>query len=189
MIVTPAEGLPEVLIIEPRVYRDPRGFFVETFHADRYRAVGIDVLFVQDNQSRSRKGTLRGLHWQAGEHAQAKLVRVIAGEIFDVAVDVRLGSPTFGRWAGAQLSGDNFRQMYVPVGFAHGFCVLSEEADVEYKCSAPYHPPAERGLMWNDQEIGIRWPIDAPVLSARDERHPTLADLRASYGETRMTRI
>jgi dTDP-4-dehydrorhamnose 3,5-epimerase len=181
MNVIPADGLPEVLVIEPIVHRDPRGFFVETFQSARYRARGIDVAFVQDNQSRSRRGTLRGLHWQAGEHAQAKLVRVIAGEIFDVAVDVRPDSPTFGRWAGVRLSADNFRQMYVPIGFAHGFCVLSEEADVEYKCSAPYSPAAERGLAWNDPEIGIVWPIDAPVLSARDERHPSLAELRASY--------
>jgi dTDP-4-dehydrorhamnose 3,5-epimerase len=181
MTVTPFEALPDVLLIEPVVHRDPRGLFVETFQSARYRALGIDVDFVQDNQSRSRRGTLRGLHWQAGEHAQAKLVRVVAGEIFDVAVDVRPGSPTFGRWAGARLSAESFRQMYLPAGFAHGFCVLSEEADVEYKCSALYNPAAERGLAWNDPEIGIVWPIDAPVLSARDERHPTLAALRASY--------
>lgn len=181
MIVTPTGSLPDVLVIEPVVHRDPRGFFVETFQAARYRAFGMDVQFVQDNQSRSRRGTLRGLHWQTDEHAQAKLVRVIAGEIFDVAVDVRPGSPTFGRWVGVHLSADNFRQMYLPAGFAHGFCVLSEDADVEYKCSAPYHSAAERGLMWNDPEIGIEWPIDAPVLSARDERHPSLAELRASY--------
>jgi dTDP-4-dehydrorhamnose 3,5-epimerase len=181
MNVTPAAGLPDILVIEPTVHRDPRGFFVEIFQAARYRAHGMTAEFVQDNQSRSRRGTLRGLHWQTGEHAQAKLVRVIAGEIFDVAVDVRPDSPTFGRWSGTRLSGDNFRQMYIPTGFAHGFCVLSEEADVEYKCSAPYHPAAERGLIWNDPEIGIAWPLDAPTLSPRDERHPTLAELRALY--------
>jgi dTDP-4-dehydrorhamnose 3,5-epimerase len=181
MTVTPFDALPEVLLIQPTVHRDPRGLFVETFQAARYRARGIDVEFVQDNQSRSRRGTLRGLHWQAGAHAQAKLVRVVVGEIFDVAVDIRAGSPTFGRWAGARLSGKSFQQMYLPVGFAHGFCVLTEEADVEYKCSALYSPAAERGLAWNDPEIGIAWPIERPVLSARDERHPTLAALRASY--------
>lgn len=177
MRVTPT-ALPGVVIIEPVVHRDARGFFFESYHAPRYREAGIDVTFVQDNHSRSTRGTLRGLHWQAGEHPQAKLVRVLNGEIFDVAVDIRPDSPTFGRWVGVHLSSDNFRQLFVPIGFAHGFCVLSETADVEYKVSDIYHPPSERGVMWNDPAIGIDWPIRDPILSPRDREHPPLAALR-----------
>jgi dTDP-4-dehydrorhamnose 3,5-epimerase len=172
--VTPAPELPEVLIVEPRVFRDERGFFVETYHAPRYRAAGIDVTFVQDNHSRSTRGTLRGLHWQVAPHAQAKLIRVLAGEILDVAVDIREDSPTRGRWAAVPLSADNFRQLFVPVGFAHGFLVLSDEADIEYKCSDVYDPASERGLMWNDPALGISWPIADPILSGRDRAHPPL---------------
>jgi dTDP-4-dehydrorhamnose 3,5-epimerase len=175
MIVTPTPELPEVLVIEPRVFRDDRGFFVETYHAPRYRAAGIDVAFVQDNHSRSARGTLRGLHWQVAPHAQAKLIRVLAGEILDVAVDVREDSPTCGRWTAVQLSADNFRQVFIPVGFAHGFLVLSEVADIEYKCSDVYDPASERGLMWNDPALGIRWPTADPTLSARDRAHPPFA--------------
>jgi dTDP-4-dehydrorhamnose 3,5-epimerase len=178
MKVVPTDTLPEVLVIEPRVHHDPRGFFVESYHAPRYREAGIDVTFVQDNQSRSVKGTLRGLHWQVEPHAQAKLVRVVDGAILDVAVDVREDSPTFGRWAAVTLSSENFRQLFVPVGFAHGFLVLSERADIEYKCSDVYDPAAERGLMWNDPALGIAWPIDDPILSERDRTHPPLAALR-----------
>jgi dTDP-4-dehydrorhamnose 3,5-epimerase len=178
MKVVPTSTLPEVLVVEPTVYSDPRGFFVESYHAPRYRAAGIDVTFVQDNQSRSVRGTLRGLHWQVAPHPQAKLVRVVDGEVLDVAVDVREGSPTFGRWAAVTLSAENFRQLFVPVGFAHGFLVLSERADIEYKCSDIYDPASERGLMWNDPALGIDWPIADPILSARDRAHPPLHALR-----------
>jgi len=177
MKVVPTDALPDVLIIEPHVHRDPRGFFVESYHAARYREAGIDVTFVQDNQSRSVQGTLRGLHWQVPPRAQAKLVRVVDGEILDVAVDLREDSPTFGRWAAVTLSAENFRQLFVPVGFAHGFLVLSERADIEYKCSDVYDPDAERGLMWNDPALGIEWPIADPILSARDRAHPPFAAL------------
>ena len=179
MIVTPTDTLPDVLIIEPRVFRDDRGFFVETYHAPRYRAAGIDADFVQDNHSRSVRGTLRGLHWQTAPHPQAKLVRVLDGEILDVAVDVRTGSPTFGRWASVTLSADNFRQLFIPAGFAHGFLVVSARADIEYKCTDVYDPAAERGLMWDDPELGIEWPTAAPILSARDQGHPPFAAWRA----------
>jgi dTDP-4-dehydrorhamnose 3,5-epimerase len=178
MIVTPTATLPDVLIIEPRVLRDDRGFFVETYHAPRYRAAGVDVAFVQDNHSRSVRGTLRGLHWQTAPHPQAKLIRVLDGEILDVAVDVREGSPTFGRWVAVTLSAGNFRQLFIPIGFAHGFLVTSAIADIEYKCSDVYDPAAERGLMWNDPEIGIAWPVTDPILSARDRNHPSLGALR-----------
>jgi dTDP-4-dehydrorhamnose 3,5-epimerase len=172
-------SLPGVLIIEPRVFRDERGFFLETYHAERYREAGLDATFVQDNHSRSMRGTLRGLHWQA-ERPQGKLVRVLVGEIYDVAVDIRPDSPTFGQWVGFTLSADNFRQAWIPPGFAHGFCVTSEVAEVEYKCTDFYDPPSERGLIWNDPEVGIVWPIQDPILSARDQKHPRLSALVAS---------
>jgi dTDP-4-dehydrorhamnose 3,5-epimerase len=173
--IVPTE-LPEVLVVEPDVHRDPRGFFVETYRRDAYEAAGIVDLFVQDNHTRSVAGTIRGLHLQVG-HAQAKLVRVVAGDIYDVAVDVRHGSPTFGRWAAVRLSAANFRQCYIPVGFAHGFCVLSEVAEVEYKCSETYHPHEEIGIAWNDPVLAITWPVNEPILSDRDRRNPTLAQL------------
>ena len=178
MKVTPTPTLPDVLVVEPRVHRDDRGFFVETYHAQRYRDAGIDAAFVQDNHSRSVRHTLRGLHWQVAPHPQAKLVRVVDGEILDVAVDIREDSPTFGRWAAVRLSSENFRQLFVPIGFAHGFLVLSETADIEYKCSDIYDPAAERGLMWDDPAIAIAWPVTSPILSARDRAHPPLAALR-----------
>jgi dTDP-4-dehydrorhamnose 3,5-epimerase len=167
--------LPDVLIVEPDVYSDARGFFLETYHAQRYRAQGIEGPFVQDNHSRSVAGTLRGLHLQIGR-PQGKLVRVILGAIYDVAVDVRRGSPTFGRWVGMTLSADNFRQTYVPPGFAHGLCVLTSVAEVEYKCTDLYDPAAEIGIAWNDPALAITWPVDKPLLSERDQRHPTLAE-------------
>jgi dTDP-4-dehydrorhamnose 3,5-epimerase len=172
-------SLPGVLIIEPRVFRDERGFFLETYHAQRYREAGLDAAFVQDNHSRSTRGTLRGLHWQA-ERPQGKLVRVLVGEIYDVAVDIRPDSPTFGKWVGVTLSADNFRQAWIPPGFAHGFCVTSEVAEVEYKCTDFYDPPSERGLIWNDPEVAIAWPIQDPILSERDKKHPRLSALVAS---------
>lgn len=159
--------LSGVRIIDPVVHGDERGFFVETFHADRYRDAGIDVEFVQDNHSRSSQGTLRGLHAQIA-HPQAKLVRAVHGEILDAVVDIRRGSKTFGQWLAVTLSAANFRQLYVPTGFAHGFCVLSETAEVEYKCSDIYDPASELTLLWNDPEIGIEWPITEPILSAKD---------------------
>lgn len=177
MKVTPTV-LPGVLVIEPAVHRDARGFFLETYHAPRYKAAGIDVTFVQANQSRSTRGSLRGLHWQEGAHPQAKLIRVVVGEVFDVAVDVRPDSATFGRWVGVNVSADNFKQLYIPVGFAHGFCVLSDVAELEYQCSDIYDPASERGVMWNDPDLAIDWPITEPVLSERDQRHPPLRSLR-----------
>ena len=169
-------SLPGVLLIEPVVHRDGRGFFIETYHADRYREHGIAAPFVQDNHSRSTQGTLRGLHLQV-QRPQGKLIHVIEGEIFDVAVDVRRGSSAFGRWVSVNLSADNFRQVYVPPGFAHGFCVISPIAQVEYKCTEVYDPASEIGIAWNDSAIGIAWPTREPRLSARDSTHPTLAEL------------
>jgi dTDP-4-dehydrorhamnose 3,5-epimerase len=165
--------LPGVLVLEPMVHRDVRGFFVEVYQAARLEQCGIHARFVQDNQSRSARGTLRGLHWQH-RRPQAKLVRVLSGEIFDVAVDIRRGSSTFGAWHGVHLSGDNFRQTFIPEGFAHGFCVLSDTADVEYKCSDYYDPGGESGLPWNDPGVGIAWPISAPLLSAKDSAYEPL---------------
>jgi dTDP-4-dehydrorhamnose 3,5-epimerase len=167
-------SLPGVLLIEPVVHRDGRGFFVETYHADRYREHGIAAPFVQDNHSRSIQGTLRGLHLQL-QRPQGKLIHVIEGEIFDVAVDVRRGSAAFGRWVSVALSADNFRQVYVPPGFAHGFFVVSPIAQVEYKCTDLYDPASEIGIAWNDPAIAIAWPTREPLLSARDNAHPTLA--------------
>ena len=168
--------VPDILIIEPNVHSDARGFFLETYHAARYRAHGIEGPFVQDNHSRSRMRTLRGLHLQVGR-PQGKLVRVISGEIYDVGVDVRRGSPTFGQWAGTLLSAENFRQCYIPAGFAHGFCVLSAVAEVEYKCTDLYEPSSEIGIAWNDPALGVAWPVEVPLLSDRDRNHPKLAEL------------
>jgi dTDP-4-dehydrorhamnose 3,5-epimerase len=167
-------AIPDVVILEPDVHRDSRGFFLETYHAEKYRAAGIAESFVQDNHSRSLKGTLRGLHLQL-QRPQGKLVRVIEGEIFDVAVDVRRGSPTFGKWMGVTLSSENFRQCYLPPGFAHGFAVVSEVAQVEYKCTDLYDPHSELGIAWNDPAIGIEWPVTDPLLSDRDKGHLALS--------------
>ncbi|MCC7417555.1 MAG: dTDP-4-dehydrorhamnose 3,5-epimerase [Acidobacteria bacterium] len=171
-------ALPGVVVVEPDVHRDPRGFFLETYHAGKYRAAGIREMFVQDNHSRSTMGTLRGLHLQRTK-MQGKLVRAIEGEIFDVAVDVRAGSPTFGRWTSVTLSAGNFRQCYIPPGFAHGFCVLSDSAQVEYKCTALYDPADEIGIAWNDPALAIPWPVASPILSLRDAANRPLADMRA----------
>lgn len=170
--------LPGVLLLEPRVFGDARGFFAETYHAERYREAGIDADFVQDNLSRSVRGTLRGLHYQAPPHAQAKLVQVLDGEVFDVVVDLRRGSPTFGEWVGETLSADNGRQMYVPEGFAHGFCVTSETALFAYKCSAFYAPGSEGALRWDDSALGIDWPVDQPLVSDKDRHAAPWADVR-----------
>jgi len=173
-----------VLVIEPDVHEDGRGFFLETYHEEKYREGGVAGPFVQDNHSRSVGGTLRGLHLQA-RRPQGKLIRVVEGEIFDVAVDVRRGSPSFGRWVGHSLSAENFRQCWVPPGFAHGFCVLSEFAHVEYKCTELYDPAGELGIVWNDPALGIVWPIQNPIVSDRDRRHPKLAELMAMLPEWR----
>ena len=175
MRVIPA-NIPSVLIVEPDVYVDVRGFFLETYHADKYRAAGIADLFVQDNHSRSAGSTIRGLHLQLGR-PQGKLIRVIEGEIFDVAVDVRRGSPTFAKWVGVTLSAENFKQCYIPKGFAHGFAVTSGVAQVEYKCTDIYDAASEIGIAWDDPDIAITWPVSAPVLSERDKRHPRLAEV------------
>jgi dTDP-4-dehydrorhamnose 3,5-epimerase len=168
--------LPGVLIVEPEVFTDGRGFFMETYHAARYREHGIDGPFLQDNHSRSVAGTLRGLHLQV-RRPQGKLVRVIEGEVYDVSVDVRRGSPTFGRWVGVTLTAENVRQCYVPPGFAHGFCVLTPVAQVEYKCTDVYDPGGEVGVAWDDPALAIPWPVREPMLSDRDKKHPTLAEL------------
>lgn len=174
MKVIPTE-LPGVLILEPRVFSDERGFFLETFHASRYAAAGMPTAFAQDNWSRSVRGTLRGLHFQEPQ-PQGKLVQVTRGTVFDVVVDIRRGSPTFARWLGVELSGDEPRQMWIPPGFAHGFCVTSETADFWYKCTTPYAPEHDRCIRWDDAQIGIRWPVDKPLLSKKDATAPLLAD-------------
>lgn len=165
--------IPDVVLIEPDVHRDDRGFFLETYHQRKYAAGGIDAEFVQDNHSRSTRGTLRGLHAQLA-HPQGKLVRVVEGEVFDAAVDIRLGSPTFGRWVGKRLSAGNLLQLWIPPGFAHGFCVTSEVAEFEYKCTDFYHPEGEIVIAWNDPAIGIAWPIEQPLLGSRDADAPPL---------------
>ena len=169
--------IPGVIRVEPKVFGDARGYFAETYHAERYAAHGIPARFVQDNESFSKCGILRGLHAQS-PYAQGKLVRVLRGEIYDVVVDARIGSPAFGRWLGVPLTSENFHQLYLPPGCLHGFCVVSEVAQVEYKCSEPYHPEAEFGVRWDDPELGIRWPIAAPELSEKDRRAPRLAEVR-----------
>jgi len=168
-------NLPGVLVVEPTVFDDPRGYFYEAYHRDKFAEAGIDFSFVQDNHSHSTKGTIRGLHYQLDPHAQGKLVRTIAGEIFDVAVDIRPTSPTFRKWVGVVLSAENKRQLWVPPGFAHGLCALSDTVDVIYKCTSLYAPEYERSIIWNDPDIGIDWPVKAPLLSTRDLAAPLLS--------------
>ena len=169
--------LPGVVVIEPKVFGDERGFFLETFQAERYRALAdISAKFVQDNHSRSRRGVLRGLHAQK-QQPQGKLVRAARGEIFDVVADIDPRSATFGRWVGVTLSDTNHRQLWIPPGYAHGFVVISEIADFEYKCTDYYHPQSETGVIWNDPDLDIAWPIEDPILSDKDQRLPTLASL------------
>jgi len=172
------EGL---LIIEPDIFPDKRGYFCETYSQKKYRDLGVVEKFVQDNVSQSEKNVLRGLHYQTRPRAQAKLVSVIEGEIFDVAVDIRRDSPSFGKWFGINLEGPFRRQLLIPAGFAHGFCVLSEKALVSYKCDAPYSPKHERGLAWNDPEINIGWPIVNPIISERDRQHPSLKEQKVLF--------
>lgn len=170
--------LPEVVRVEPDVHRDERGFFLEAWHERKYREGGIPGPFVQDNHSHSHRGALRGLHAQL-DPPQGKLVRVVRGEIFDVAVDLRVDSPRFGRFVTMRLDAEGHHQLWIPPGFAHGFCVLSEEADVEYKCTAPYRPEGEIAIAWDDPRIGISWPVSDPVLSRRDASAPRLAEVEA----------
>jgi len=168
-------AIPEVLLIEPDVFEDNRGFLLETWNRERYIDAGFpDVAFVQDNHSRSRKGVLRGLHFQL-KHPQGKLVQVVTGTVFDVAVDIRVGSPTFGQWVGFELSEDNHRQVWTPSGFAHGFCALSDVVNLTYKCTDLYHPEDQGGVLWNDPEIGIAWPLEESLLSKKDLLSPVLA--------------
>lgn len=175
MKITPTT-LTDVLIIEPKVFEDSRGYFMETYHRNRYQKQGIGRPFVQDNLSYSVKGTIRGLHYQ-GRCPQAKLVQVIAGEIFDVAIDIRKGSPTFGQWAGIYLSDRNKRQVFIPEGFAHGFCVISDAALFSYKCSDFYNADDELGILWSDSDIAVDWPVAEPIISEKDKHLPRLSDI------------
>lgn len=176
--------IPDLYIIEPTVFGDNRGFFMETYSKKEFQEIGFDIDFVQDNHSRSKKGTLRGLHFQK-EFPQAKLVRVIKGEVFDVAVDIRKNSVTFGKWFGVVLSEENKRQFLIPEGFAHGFLALTEIVEFTYKCSDYYHPEDEGGVIWNDSVIGVKWPLEEygikePLLSEKDKKWPTLKELKIS---------
>jgi len=177
-------AIPGVIVVEPRVFGDARGYFMETFEAEAFAKAGIPGPFVQDNQSKSSKGVLRGLHFQT-RHTQAKLVRVLRGEVFDVAVDCRPGSKTFGKWVGVTLSEENKKQLYVPQGFAHGFLVLSEEAEFTYKCSDYYDPDAEGGIPWNDPTVGVAWPaVDCELkFSPKDTAHESFASQSFSFFE------
>ncbi len=176
MKITPL-SIPEVLCIEPRVFRDDRGFFLEWFNEERFAEQGLPTVFRQDNHSRSKKGVLRGMHYQH-PRAQGKLVTVARGAIYDAVVDIRVGSPTFGQWCGATLTEDEPRLIWVPAGFAHGFCTLSEIADVVYKCTEVYIPSQDSAIRWSDPTIGIEWPIDNPMLSPKDREAPLLSNLR-----------
>ena len=179
LVITVSETpLAGVLSIQPAVHGDARGFFLETYQQDHYREAGIDLDFVQDNHSRSRRGVLRGFHYQDMAAPMAKLVRCSAGAILDVAVDLRVGSATFGKSFAIELTGENHRQLLVPVGFGHAFLTLSDEADVEYKCSGYYDPAAEHTIAWNDPEIAAPWPIGTPIVSSKDARGMTLAEYR-----------
>jgi dTDP-4-dehydrorhamnose 3,5-epimerase len=171
------QSVPDVILVEPDVHRDDRGFFLETWQRDRYRESGIDLEFVQDNHSRSARGVLRGLHLQV-EHPQGKLVRCVEGEVWDVAVDVRPGSPTFGQWSAATLSAENFQQLWVPPGFAHGFCVVSEHAQFEYKCTDFWARGDEITLAWDEPSLAIPWPVTDPSLSEKDRRGLSLDEVR-----------
>ena len=169
-------AIPDVILIEPKVFPDERGFFMESYKYSEFAAFGIEKHFVQDNHSRSTRGVLRGLHYQKAPKAQGKLVRVVVGEIFDVGVDIRKDSPTYGKWVGEVLSAENKRMLYIPAGFAHGFCVLSKEAEVLYKTTEEYAPEYDAGIIWNDPDIGINWPIERPILSKKDAALPMLRE-------------
>jgi dTDP-4-dehydrorhamnose 3,5-epimerase len=171
-------GIEGLVVLEPKVFGDERGFFMETFNAKLFQELGLPTEFVQDNFSRSARGVLRGLHFQRPPHAQAKLVRVTQGAVFDVAVDLRRNSKSFGQHYALELSAENKKAFYIPEGFAHGFCVLSEFADFQYKCTRFYSPADEGGLAWNDPELGIEWPVQTPTLSEKDRDYPSLKELR-----------
>jgi dTDP-4-dehydrorhamnose 3,5-epimerase len=176
-------GIKDLYVVEPTVFDDHRGFFMETYHAQEFKEAGLDMVFAQDNQSRSSRGVLRGLHFQYN-YPQGKLVRVIKGEVFDVAVDLRKDSETFGKWYGLYLSEENKKQFYVPEGFAHGFLVTSDVAEFVYKCTDYYHPKDEGGIIWNDPNVGIEWPLDkvaSILLSAKDEKWKTLKETEANF--------
>jgi dTDP-4-dehydrorhamnose 3,5-epimerase len=173
--------IPDVIRIEPQTFKDPRGFFMEIYKKSEFVANGIPCEFVQSNYSHSIRGTLRGLHYQRSPQAQGKLVMALRGEVFDVAVDIRRGSPTYGQWVGTTLSDENFYMLYIPVGFAHGFCVLSEEADFVYMVTDEYARELDGGILWNDPEIGIRWPVSEPMLSRKDAQLPLLQDADADF--------
>jgi len=177
--------IPEIILVSPKVFGDERGFFMETYKKSDFETNGISENFVQDNHSKSAKGVLRGLHYQKNPFAQGKLVRCVQGEIFDVGVDIRQGSPTFGKWAGVKLSAENAKMLYIPAGFAHGFVVLSETAEVMYKTTAEYRPELDRGIIWNDPEINIDWMIENPDLSEKDREQPLLknADINFDISE------
>lgn len=171
-------AIPGVLLLRPKVFRDERGFFFESYHQERFADLGIHDKFVQDNHSSSRRNTVRGLHYQL-KHAQAKLCRVVVGEVFDVAVDIRRGSPTFGKWVGAVLSAENQQQIYIPPGFAHGFAALSDTAEFLYKCSDLYYPDDEYGVLWNDPQLKIDWKVRDPIISPKDKQFLPLAKVAA----------
>ena len=168
--------IPDVVMIEPQIFRDERGFFMETYKYSEFATFGIKENFIQDNHSKSCRGVLRGLHYQNPPRAQGKLVRTIAGEIFDVAVDIRRSSPTYGRWVGARISAEDMRMLFIPAGFAHGFLALSDAADVLYKTTDEYSPENEAGIIWSDPEIGIKWPTEMPQVSPRDANWPRLGE-------------
>ena len=176
-------AIPDVKLIEPDVFGDNRGFFMETYRADLFKEAGIPTNYVQDNMSSSRKGVLRGLHFQKNPYSQGKLVRVVRGEVFDVAVDLRKGSPYFGKWVGDLLSEENKKSLYVPQGFAHGFCVVSDEAVFHYKCTEFYHPEAEGGLRYDDPTVNVEWPLpDLPkITSPKDEKAPFLENIDCNF--------
>ena len=175
MIFSPCPILPEVIIIEPDIFTDERGYFMETYHQEKFTGGGIDIRFVQDNQSMSARGTTRGLHYQI-KRPQGKLVRVLLGEVFDVSVDIRRSSPNFGKWFGIILSANNKKAIYIPPNFAHGFCVLSEKAEFFYKCTDFYNPDYDRAIRWDDPDLAIDWPIKEPILSEKDANCPLLKD-------------
>lgn len=181
MVEIKKTSIEGVLIIEPKVFGDDRGYFMETYNEPEFKAKGVPYDFVQDNQSKSTKGVLRGLHYQIN-HPQAKLVRVLEGEVFDVAVDLRKGSPTYGKWEGVLLSGENKKMFMIPRGFAHGFVVLSDTAIFAYKCDDVYHPNDEGGIMWNDPDIGVQWPFEGePLLSEKDKHHVPFKESKIEF--------
>lgn len=175
MIFSPCPILPEVIIIEPDIFTDERGYFMETYHQEKFTGGGLDIRFVQDNQSMSARGTIRGLHYQI-KRPQGKMVRVLLGEVFDVSVDIRRSSPNFGKWFGIILSANNKKAIYIPPNFAHGFCVLTERAEFFYKCTDFYNPDYDRAIRWDDPDLAIDWPIKEPILSEKDANCPLLKD-------------